>query len=127
MAKIRIGLSSKRDQARIVIEEHPRSMTVVLDTSATSNLLTKLGRARSDMIPSVAAKQPAEPLVRAVPDPVIEVEGEAMESLTLLNLRDPRFGWLHYSLKPEQARQLGEALIRQSLTRVVQKPGRKTN
>src|SRR5260370_37552977 len=44
--------------------------------------------------------------VKAIPDPLWMTEPDANEGNTLLHIRDPRYGWLHYMIPREDARKL---------------------
>lgn len=115
MTKIRIDLNEARDEASILLDLTPeRTVTLKMDADTLSNFITKLGHSRDKMLPAVANKPPAATLVRAFPNPSVLVESDAMHGLPLVHVRDPRFGWLHYSMTKEHASKLGEALMRRA-------------
>ena len=64
------------------------------------------------MQPEVSATWAAGQLFRAIPDTRWSTEPEIMEGNSVLHVRDPRFVWLHYMIPRNEARKLGEALIR---------------
>jgi hypothetical protein len=53
-------------------------------------------------------------MVNAVLDPRWYSEPDALLGESLLHIRDPRFGWLHYALPRESARALGILLVHQA-------------
>jgi hypothetical protein len=124
--KIRIKLNDACDHALIALEL-PSRITVQMDADALSKFIAQLADARSRMTPPVPNDPPTTATVRGIPAPRIEVEGEAMLGHGLVHLRDPRYGWLHYSLPHAQSRQVGEALLRRAGTVLVKKPGAKAN
>jgi len=87
---------------------------LVLPLDEVVQMLEKLGEYRELMQPPVAATySPGQP-VSAIPDPAWFVEGEMMQGQSLLHLRDPRFGWLHYLLPRNEAERLGRLLVEQA-------------
>lgn len=99
------------------------SFTIRLDSQSqrainaqdVAALIEALGELRPSLQPPIPMDLPAGPRkVNAIPDPRWYVEPEMMEGNSLLNMRDPRFGWLHYVLPRNEARKLGELLIRQA-------------
>jgi hypothetical protein len=53
-------------------------------------------------------------VVGAVSNPAWVTEPDAMLGNTLLHIRDPRFGWLHYLIPKEEARKLAGLLQAQA-------------
>jgi hypothetical protein len=68
--------------------------------------LQTLGKLRAGMRPEIPKTFAPGQLVGAVSDPAWVTEPDAMLGRTLLHIRDPRFGWLHYLIPKEKARKL---------------------
>ena len=85
-----------------------------LDAAGVEDLLKNLGEFRAHMKPEIAAEWELGQKVGAVPDPRWYSESELMMGNSLLHLRDQRFGWLHYVLPRESARELGMVLLAQA-------------
>ena len=85
-----------------------------LDTSQIDEHLQRLGQFRSRMKPDIAFDWALGQKVGAVPDPRYVTEPEVMQGNSLLHIRDPRFGWLHYILPRDEAKKLGEFLVAQA-------------
>lgn len=88
----------------------------ILNTAALDLYLDLFGRARAEMLPAVPEKWTL--LQRVVwdccRDPKSELEADQLTGDALLHIRDQRYGWLHYVLSKDQARELGAALIAQA-------------
>jgi hypothetical protein len=56
----------------------------------------KLGEFRANMKPEVPRTWAAGQTIHAVPDPAWMTEPDALMGNSILLIRDPRFGWLHY-------------------------------
>ena len=83
-----------------------------LDAAAVENLLKHLGEYRAMMQPEV---QPRFGLGQSVIfDPRWATEPELMLGNSVLHLRDPRYGWVHYAIPRDEARRLGALLQGQS-------------
>lgn len=80
--------------------------TVTFDAAAVDDILKKLGEFRGAMQPPVATERPLGQQVQAVADPVWRTEPEVMTGATLIHMRDPRFGWLHYMIPKAEAAKL---------------------
>jgi hypothetical protein len=76
--------------------------------------LQKLGKLRAGMRPEIPKTFAPGQLVGAVSDPAWVTEPDAMLGRTLLHIRDPRFGWLHYLIPKEKARKLAGLLQAQA-------------
>jgi hypothetical protein len=85
-----------------------------LNANQVDDVLDNLGALRAAMkreIPrTFALGQPVE----AVADPIWATEPDALLGNSLLHLRDPRFGWLHYAIPKEEARKLARLLQSQA-------------
>ena len=99
-----------------------------LDVGAVEEILRNLGQFRDQMKPAVAPTFAMGQKVGAVPDPAWVTEADLLRGHSLLHLRDPRYGWLHYLLPPHEAQKLGELLQKQAeLAGAQQAPPAKTN
>jgi hypothetical protein len=78
-----------------------------LGVAEVEDALVNLGRLRLMMKPPIGSQFPPGQKVWTVPDPAWATEVDAMTGSTLLHLRDPRYGWLHYLIPGDQARKLG--------------------
>ena len=85
---------------------------VVLDatTNEIDELIHGLGNLRGYMEPDHPATYALGQRVTAVPDPAWATEPDLMQGRSLLRLRDPRFGWLHFLFPQHEARNLGRML-----------------
>jgi hypothetical protein len=98
------------------LEDNQRHVTVTfpttppvalqLDVGGIEDILTHLGDFRSVMWPEVTKIYRSGQPVKAIPDPLWMTEPDANEGNTLLHIRDPRYGWLHYMIPREEARKL---------------------
>ncbi|MDP9807677.1 hypothetical protein J2W42_000515 [Rhizobium tibeticum] len=86
----------------------------VLDATSVSNLIEGAGQIRAEMPPPHDENWEGGQMVDAVLDPRWYSESDALLGDSLLHIRDPRFGWLHYALTRESARALGTLLILQA-------------
>lgn len=85
-----------------------------LTVEGLEDLLEHLGEFRALMNPPVPAEHALGQRVAAIPDPLWQTEPEAMHGHSILHIRDPRFGWLHYVLARESAGKLAGLLRNQS-------------
>ena len=86
----------------------------VLDAEAVSKLIDSVGQIRAQMPPPHQETWKGGQMVDAVLDPHWYSEPDALLGESLLHIRDPRFGWLHYALPRESARALGTLLVHQA-------------
>ncbi len=77
-----------------------------LDAEQVDNMLANLGEFRAHLKPPVQSDWAPGQLVGAVPDPRWVTEPDVMEGNSILHVRDPRYGWLHYLIPREEARKL---------------------
>ncbi len=89
--------------------------------------LKNLGEFRAMMTPEVSHQFPMGQKVMALQNPAWVTEPDIMLGASLIHLRDPRFGWLHYLLPPDEARKLGGLLIAQADTVPPVPPDNKKN
>jgi len=88
-------------------------VSLKLDAAAVDALLHGLGGLRAQMQPQPALDfQPGQQFL-AAQDPSFVTEADAMQN-SVVHLRDPRFGWLHYMVPREKARKLAVSLAMQS-------------
>ena len=92
-------------------------VALILKAADVIEIIKVLGDLRPQLQPPILADWPAVlQKVDAVPDPRWFVEPELMQGNSLLHLRDPRFGWLHYMFPRHEAKKLAEYLVLQAET-----------
>lgn len=124
----KINWNLERDRRTVTVTFSDQSGgSIQLDAAGVEEVLRNLGQFRSVMAPDAPAEWPAARAVAAVPDPHWRVEPELMSGESLLHVRDPRFGWLHFLLPKESARLLGRALTAQAEAPEPGPPQGKTN
>jgi hypothetical protein len=113
MAGPTFSLDSDR---RTVTVSFPADLPTEMKLSAgqVEEMLLKLGEFRALMKPAVPAEWPLGQQFRAHRNLRWVTETEAMVGDSVLHLRDPRFGWLHYVFPREMARRLGRLFIAQA-------------
>jgi hypothetical protein len=77
-----------------------------LDAAGVDDMLENLGEFRANMTPGVPDTWAPGQTFGAVPDPRWVTEPDAMMGNSVLHIRDPRYGWLHYMIPREEARKL---------------------
>jgi hypothetical protein len=97
----------------VVFPTVPR-LALKLDVAGVEDLLRNLGDFRSSMNQQVPKTFELGQKVGAVPDPCWVSEPELMHGASLIHLRDPRYGWLHFLLPRPEAAKLGTVLQRQA-------------
>ena len=85
-------------------------ITLRLTTADVETVLTQLGMFRGLMKPPIQAEWQPGQKCEFLLDPKWMTEPEALSGDTLLHIRDPRYGWLHYAIPRETARVLQTAL-----------------
>ena len=85
-----------------------------LDAQHVEEILKNLGEFRAHMKPEIPHDHAMGRKIEAVPDPKWVTEPDAMIGNSLLHIRDPRFGWLHYLIPRDEARKLGGVLQTQA-------------
>lgn len=103
------------DDLKTVTITFPTTPTVVLelDAAGVEDILKNLGEFRANMSPTIPPTFALGQPVRAVPNPRWATEPDAMMGDSLLHLRDPRFGWLHYQIPRAEAGKLAGYLQKQ--------------
>ena len=89
-------------------------VALVLDAAAVSELIEGAGQVRAKMATPHSEDWQAGQMVDAVLDPRWYSEPDALLEESLLHIRDPRYGWLHYALPRQSAKALGKLLLRQA-------------
>jgi len=84
-----------------------------IDVPGIEDILKNLGDFRGAMKPEVPKTFAMGQKVEAVPDPVWVTEPDLMAGDSLIHIRDPRYGWLHYLIPREEARKLATFLQKQ--------------
>jgi hypothetical protein len=112
------------DQPNWTLEDDYRRVTLTLPTNppvqaqftteAVQEMLKNLGDFRAHMEPEISKTYAMGQVVQAIPDPAWVTEPDALLGNSLLHIRDPRFGWLHYMIPKDQARKLAELLQKQA-------------
>jgi hypothetical protein len=85
-----------------------------LDAAQVDDMLRNLGDFRAIMAPAHDKEWLPGRRVVAEPDPCWSTEPEVLMGNSILHLRDPRYGWLHYLLPRDAARDLGSSLVAQA-------------
>ena len=107
---INLRLAKDQKTARLTFSTEPPA-TLVIGVVDLNTVIAQLGELRSVMLPAEPPEfVPPEPVL-AIPDPPWAAEPEKLEECVLLHLRDPRFGWLSYSLPRSSAERLGTHLL----------------
>lgn len=99
-------------------------VSLKLDAGRIDKILENLGRFRAEMKPAHAPKISPRQRVAVVRDPNWFTEPEVLQGDSLLHLRDPRFGWLHYLIPRDKARKLAGFLQAQANAKVPQPKGK---
>lgn len=104
------------DDYKTVIVTFPTSPPVALklDVAGVEDILKNLGMFRGAMKPEVSKTHAMGQKVFAVPDPIWVAEPDALVGDSLLHIRDPHYGWLHYLLPKAEALKLGQILQAQA-------------
>ena len=89
----------------LTLATEPPTRTV-FDTEAVEDILKNLGELRAYMKPEVPTTYALGQKVNVVADPAWATEPDLLMGDTLLHIRDPRYGWLHYMIPREEARRL---------------------
>jgi hypothetical protein len=112
---IKLGFAVRGDgtTVRVTIPaEEP--VTLVLDTAGVEALMKGLAEIRADMTPAVPPEWATGQAAAGVRSPRFVCEEEALHGGSLLHLRHPGYGWLHFAFPAEVARRLGAFLLRQA-------------
>jgi hypothetical protein len=108
-----IRLHQNIDRETVTLSDEARSdLAIELDVAQIDRLLQALGDMRARMQPKIAPDWQPGRSVQAVTNPRFSAEVPPDEDFTVLHLRDPRFGWLHYSLPSAECGKLAQFLAR---------------
>jgi hypothetical protein len=91
-------------------------VTFVMTTEVLDELLTNLGVFRSQMEPEIPRDFALGQRVAAVTGPAWATEPDMMAGDTLLHMRDPRFGWLHFLISRVDAKTIADIFLAQAAT-----------
>ena len=89
-----------------------------LTTARVDALFKILGLLREHMVPAIQGQFAMGQKVEAILDPVWATEPDALAGDSLLHIRDPRYGWLHYLIPSVEAHKLGDLLRAQAELRI---------
>src|SRR5258708_18310215 len=85
-----------------------------LDVAGVEKIQENLGKLRSLMQPAIPPDHGVGQKASAVPNPRWLAEPDVMRGDSLLHIRDPRYGWLHYLLPRSEAGKLATTLQAQA-------------
>lgn len=125
---ITLGCSFAQDRRTVRITL-PGEQPVVLQLDATGldALSRGLAEIRAEMQPPVPAQWTPGQTAAGTRNPAFLCEAEALHGGSLLHLRHPGYGWLHFAFPAEIARKIGTFLLRQAKTERVQpRPSRRS-
>lgn len=100
------------DDLKTVTVSFPTTPPIALklNLADVEDILRNLGEFRAVMKPEIPKSYAMGQTVRALPNPAWVTEPDALAGDSLLHLRDPRYGWLHYLIPREEARNLARYL-----------------
>ncbi|MBS7699517.1 MULTISPECIES: hypothetical protein [unclassified Chelatococcus] len=111
MAVVRLHHNPETQTVTLSDENNP-AVALEIDAAQLEQILQGLGEMRARMEPRVEADwQPGRP-VQAITNPRFSAELPQDKDFTVLHLRDPRFGWLHYAVPFPECGRLAEFLAR---------------
>ncbi len=105
-------LEDDRRTVTVTLATEPQ-VAVTLSVADIDLMLEKLGALRARMQPPREPGYSAGQKCECVTNPGWLTEPDALQGNSLLHLRDPRFGWLHYMIPREEARKLAQVLQNQ--------------
>lgn len=85
-----------------------------LDLLGVENIIKNLGDFHAAMKPEVPKNFAVGQKVEVIPDPAWVTEPDLLMGNSILHIRDPRYGWLHYLIPREEAKKLGILLQNQA-------------
>lgn len=106
-------LDADRQHVTVVFPTVP-PQALKLDVAGIENLLRKLGDFRSAMEQRVPKTFERGQKVAAISNPRWLLEQDIMLGVSLVHLRDPRYGWLHFALPKSEAANFGKVLLQQA-------------
>lgn len=99
------ALKGDRTCVALTIEGRPE---LQLDVAALEELQKRLGEARAGMVPEVSASVPVGAPISAISNPHWVISPVGGDGDALLNIRDPRHGWLHFVIPAGEGRKLSD-------------------
>src|SRR3954452_1828683 len=86
------------DNYRLLTLSFPSTPPIAMkmDVRAIEEFLKNLGELRYAMRPEIPKTFARGQQVSAVPDPAWVTEPDVMQGNSIIHIRDPRYGWLHY-------------------------------
>lgn len=105
-------LNDDLDTVTVTFPTEPPA-TLKLDAQGVEEILSNLGEFRALMKPEIPRDYALGQKSEAIPDPKWVTEPDALMGNSLLHIRDPRFGWLHYLIPKAAAQKLAEFLQNQ--------------
>lgn len=112
MMDLKIDVTDDRREVSLVFGR--RWAALRLDAAGLDQIIEALGKARLALEPPLRPDLEFGVKVYPVIDPPWCSQSDALSGHSQLHLCDPRFGWLHYLLHPEEAKRLSDALREQS-------------
>lgn len=106
------NVSEDRKSATVTFSADP-PLALNYDLAALENLQRGLGLVRGAMAPEVARALPEGETIAAVTNPSWVIRPAPTPGDSLLHLRDPRYGWLHYLIPQGEAAKLLDFLRKQ--------------
>lgn len=88
-------------------------LSLNFDAAAVESLQKTLGLVRGAMVPEVGPAPAENEQIAAVANPSWVIRPAKTQGDCLLQLRDPRYGWLHYVIPKEEATKLLNFLQKQ--------------
>lgn len=106
------------DDLKTVTVTFPSNPPVAIQISVSELelMLENLGEFRALMQPEIPRSWPMGQKFEAVSDPMWVTEPEMMQGNSVVHIRDPRYGWLHYMIPREEAKKLAAYLQKQAET-----------
>lgn len=102
-------LDDDRKTVTVTFATQPQ-IALRLSVADIDTMLGKLGAFRALMPPPHEPGYAPGQKCECIPNPAWLAEPDALLGNSLLHLRDPRFGWLHYMIPREEARKLAQVL-----------------
>lgn len=111
MAVVRLHHNPETQTVTLSDETNPAAV-LEIDAAQLEQLLQGLGEMRTRIEPRVEAEWQPGRSVQAITNPRFSAEVPKDKDFTVLHLRDPRFGWLHYAVPLPECGRLAEFLAR---------------
>lgn len=105
------ALNDDRKSATATFSDNP-PVYLNYDVAAVEELQKSLGAIRGAMVPEVAAAPGENEQIAAIANPSWVIRPARTSGDCLLQLRDPRFGWLHYFIPKAEAAKLLDFLTK---------------